>query len=158
LPSIRPPLTQISFRCFKSISVSKFLATFLILNSRLITHPPPNLSDLVDAYNSTLASLIDIHALSKPKLSKLNLSTSILLPYLPSKQPVVTWKTFGFALAHLITSNFFALPLTNITPLLLLRRNASTPLILLPPLQNLANFGIPSTLSSSVNLLLFFLH
>jgi len=97
--------------------------------------------------------------LSKPKLSELNLSTSdILLPYLPSKQPVVTWKTFGFALALLITSNSFALPLTNITPLLLLLRNASTPLLLLPPLQILANFGITSTLSSSVSLLLFFLH
>jgi len=53
-------LTQISFRCFKSISVSKF--TRDILHSRLITHPPPNLFDLVDAYNSTLTSLIDIHA------------------------------------------------------------------------------------------------
>jgi len=97
--------------------------------------------------------------LSKPKHSKLNLSTSgILLPYMPSKQPIVTWKNFGFALAHLSTSNSFALPLTNIIPLILLLRNASTPLLLFPPLQTLANFGIPSTLSSSVNLLLFFLH
>jgi len=65
LPSIPLPLTQISFRCFKSISVSKF--TRDILHSRLITHPPPNLPDLVDAYNSTLTSLIDIHAPLKTK-------------------------------------------------------------------------------------------
>jgi len=52
------------FRCFKSIRVSKF--TRHILHSRLITHPPPNLSDLVDAYSSTL-TLIDIHAPLKTK-------------------------------------------------------------------------------------------
>jgi len=65
LPSILSPLTQISFRCFKSIGVSKF--TRDILHSRLITHPPTNLSDLVDAYNSTLTSLSDIHAPLKTK-------------------------------------------------------------------------------------------
>jgi len=66
LPSIPPPLTQISFRCFKSIIVSKF--TRDILHSRLITHPPPNLSDLVDAYNSTLNfSYRYIHAPLKAK-------------------------------------------------------------------------------------------
>jgi len=65
LPSIPPPFTQISFRCFKSISVSKF--TCDILHSRLITHPPLNLSDLVDAYNSILTSLINIHAPFKTK-------------------------------------------------------------------------------------------
>jgi len=43
------------------------LATFFILESRLITHPPHNLSDLVVAYNSTLTSLIDIHAPLKTK-------------------------------------------------------------------------------------------
>jgi len=43
-----------------------------------------------------------------------------------SKRPAVTWKTFGFALTHLTTSNSFGLPRINITPLLLLR-NASTP-------------------------------
>jgi len=97
--------------------------------------------------------------LSKPKQFELNqLTSALLLPYLSSKQPVVTWKTFGFALAHLIPSNSFALPLTNITLLLLLLRNVSMPFSLSPPLQTLANFGIPSTLSSSVSLLLFFLH
>jgi len=97
--------------------------------------------------------------LAKPKLFEGNQSTSgILLPYLSSKQPVVTWKTFGFALAHLAASNSFALPQTNITPLLLLLRNASTPLLLPPPLRTLANFGIPSIISLSVSLLLFFLH
>jgi len=65
LPSTPLTRTQISFRCFKSISVSKF--TRDILHSRLITHPSLNLSDLVDAYNSTLTFLIDIHAPLKTK-------------------------------------------------------------------------------------------
>jgi len=52
-----PPLSQFSFRCFKSISVSKF--THNILHSRLITHPPQNFSDLVVAYNMSLSSLIN---------------------------------------------------------------------------------------------------
>jgi len=63
---IAPPLSsQIFFRCFKSISVSKF--TRDILHSRLVTHPPRNLSDLVEAYNTTLSSLIDKHAPLKTK-------------------------------------------------------------------------------------------
>jgi len=65
LTSIPLPLTQTSFHCFTSISVFKF--TRDILYSRLITHLPPNLSDLVDAYNFTLTSLIDIHAPLKTK-------------------------------------------------------------------------------------------
>jgi len=60
-----PPLSQFSFRCMKSISVPKF--TRDILHSRLITHPPPKLSDLVDAYNSTLSALLDKHAPVKTK-------------------------------------------------------------------------------------------
>ena len=60
-----PPVSQFSFRCFKSIGISKF--TRDILHSRLITHPPPNLSDLVEAYNTTLSSLIDSHAPLKTK-------------------------------------------------------------------------------------------
>ena len=59
------PLTQFTFRCFKSISISKF--TRDILYSPLVTHPPSNLSDLVVAYNTTLTSLIDKHAPLKTK-------------------------------------------------------------------------------------------
>jgi len=48
--------------------------------------------------------------LSKRKLCEPNQWTSgILLPYLPSKQSAVTWKTFGFTLTHLTTSNTFGL-------------------------------------------------
>jgi len=54
-----------------------------------------------------LVSIRDlIHAPLKTKTILAKRSTSgILLPYLPSKQPAVTWKTFGFALIHLTTSN-----------------------------------------------------
>ena len=64
-PVPAPPLSQISFRCMKSISVSKFIRD--IRHSRLITHPPPKLSELVDLYNSTLSSLLDKHAPIKTK-------------------------------------------------------------------------------------------
>ena len=60
-----PPLSEFSFRCLKSMSISKF--TQDILSSRLITHPPTNLSDLVDSYNTTLSSLLDKHAPLKTK-------------------------------------------------------------------------------------------
>jgi exonuclease III len=60
-----PSLSEFSFRCLKSINISKF--TRDILNSRLITHPPTNLSDLVDSYNTTLSSLLDKHAPLKTK-------------------------------------------------------------------------------------------
>jgi len=99
LPSIPLPLTQISFRCFKSTCVSKF--TRDILHSRLITRPPPNLSDLVDAYNSTLTSLIDIHAPLKTKTIRVKPINKWYTPALSAlKRHAVTWKTFGFALTH----------------------------------------------------------
>jgi exonuclease III len=60
-----PPLSQFSYRCFKSISIVKFCND--ISRSRLITHPPANLSDLVEAYNTTLSSLINKHAPLKTK-------------------------------------------------------------------------------------------
>ena len=64
-----PPLSQLIFRCMKSISVPKF--TRDILHSRLITHPPPKLSDLVDAYNTTLSTLLEAHAPIKTKTSRI---------------------------------------------------------------------------------------
>jgi hypothetical protein len=60
-----PPLTQFSYRCFKSISILKFSTD--ILHSRLITHQPTNLCDLIESYNSTISSLIDKHAPLKTK-------------------------------------------------------------------------------------------
>ena len=59
------PLSEFSFRCLKSISISKF--TRDILSSRLITHPPTDLSDLVESYNTTLSALLDKHAPLKTK-------------------------------------------------------------------------------------------
>jgi len=141
------PLTQISFRCFIFISVSKF--TRDILHSGLITHPPPNLSDLVDTwlYNSTLTYLIDIHAPLKTKPIRMKPINMFYTPALSAlktdhRHPENLWLR-THALTHLTTSNFFGLPQRNITPLILLLRNASTPLSLPPPLQTLANFGIP---------------
>jgi len=52
-PLSSPPLTEFSFHCLKSISLSKF--TRDIHTSQLITHSPTHLSDLVDSYNSILS-------------------------------------------------------------------------------------------------------
>ena len=49
----------------ESLSVPKF--THDILHSQLITHPPPKISDLVDAYNTTLPTLFEVHAPIKTK-------------------------------------------------------------------------------------------
>jgi exonuclease III len=54
------PLSKHSFRPIKSINIHSFIRD--ILSSTLITHPPSNLSDLVDCYNSTLSSLLNKHA------------------------------------------------------------------------------------------------
>ena len=50
----------------KSININKFNQN--ILSSKLVTNPPSNISDLVDSYNNTLSSLLNIHAPLKTKL------------------------------------------------------------------------------------------
>lgn len=65
----RPPppvLVTKFFRCLKSISLTKFQVD--IASSKLITNPPPSLSELVSCYNSTLSSLLDKHAPLKSKI------------------------------------------------------------------------------------------
>ena len=58
LPPSPPPLTEHFFRCIKSINLNNFIRD--IRTSRLITHPPTNLSDLVDCYNLTLSNILKI--------------------------------------------------------------------------------------------------
>jgi hypothetical protein len=53
------PLCKQSLRPVKSISIHSFIRD--IFSSTLITHPPSNLSDLVECYNSTLSSLPNKH-------------------------------------------------------------------------------------------------
>jgi len=68
--------------------------------------------------------------LSKPKLPELNQTTSgILLPYLPSKWPSVTWKTFDFALTHFTTSNFFGQPQTQFHSAIIAKKRFNASLI-----------------------------
>ena len=52
-PPPRAPITKRLTRAVTSIDESKL--SHDILSSRLITHPPSALSDLVDCYNSTLS-------------------------------------------------------------------------------------------------------
>jgi len=59
------PSFYFAFRCLKSIRISRF--TMDVLSCRLITHPPTDLSDFVDSYNSTLATLLGKHAPIKTK-------------------------------------------------------------------------------------------
>ncbi len=60
-----PPLSEFSFRCLKSINISKFKRD--ILTSPLVTRHHTHLSQLVDSYNNTLSSLLDKHAPLKTK-------------------------------------------------------------------------------------------
>lgn len=65
----RPPSSPVSkhlTRAIHSINVERFARDDI--SSRLITHPPSNLSDLIDCYNSTLTNLLDKHA---PLISKI---------------------------------------------------------------------------------------
>ena len=59
------------------MSICKFMRD--ISTSRLVTHPPTNLSDRVDYYNTTLPSLLDKHASLKTKTirSVINKSSSV---------------------------------------------------------------------------------
>jgi Reverse transcriptase (RNA-dependent DNA polymerase) len=52
-------------RAIHSINIGRFIRD--IISSRLITHPPSNLSDLIDCYNSTLTNLLNKHAPLKSK-------------------------------------------------------------------------------------------
>ena len=65
-PPSSPPITEHFFRCIKSINLNNFIRD--IRTSRLITHPPTNLSDLVDCYNLTLSNILNKHAPLKSKL------------------------------------------------------------------------------------------
>ena len=65
-PPSPPSLTEHFFRCVKSINLNNFIHD--IRTSRRITHPPTNLSDLDDCYNSTLSNILNKHA---PLTSKL---------------------------------------------------------------------------------------
>ena len=65
-PLSPPPLTKHFFRCIKSINLNNFIRD--IRTSRLITHPPTNLSDLVECYNLTLSNILNKHAPLKSKL------------------------------------------------------------------------------------------
>jgi exonuclease III len=60
------PITKCFIRSIRSININHFCLD--ILSSRLITHPPSELSDLVDCYNSTLSDLLNKHAPLKSKI------------------------------------------------------------------------------------------
>ena len=63
-----PPPTLISFRRFHDFDVN--LYTSDLKSSRLITHPPQSLGSLIISYNTTLSSLLDIHAPLVTKLTQ----------------------------------------------------------------------------------------
>ena len=60
------PVSKHLTRAIHSIYIERFARD--IISSRLIAHPPSNISDLVDCYNSTLTNLLDKHA---PLVSKI---------------------------------------------------------------------------------------
>ena len=71
------PLSKHLTRSIHSINIKSFIQD--IMSSNLITYPPTTLSDLVDCYNSTLATLLTKHA---------PLNSKILHP-----KPAIHWFT-----------------------------------------------------------------
>src|SRR6218665_2012584 len=59
-PFVRPPPPTHSFRLTGSIDRPAFIKS--ILDSQLILNPPSSLEDLLSCYNSTLSTLLNIHA------------------------------------------------------------------------------------------------
>ena len=60
------PITKCLTRAIRAINITNFCHD--ILSSRLITHPPSTLSDLVNCYNLTLSQLLNKHAPLKSKI------------------------------------------------------------------------------------------
>jgi len=63
------PITKYLTRAIRAINITELCHD--ILSSRLITHPPSTLSDLVDCYNSTLSQLLNKHAPLKSKIIRI---------------------------------------------------------------------------------------
>ena len=69
--TIKPPIHPFSvhsFRSVNSINVDQFIRDISI--SRLITHPPSTLNELLHSYNSTLSFIFNKHAPLKTKIVK----------------------------------------------------------------------------------------
>ena len=77
-PSV-PPSKHFT-RSIHSINIQSFIRD--IISSRLITHPPTNLTDLVDCFNSTLCALLNKHAPLKCKSLRLKPANQWFTPAL----------------------------------------------------------------------------
>ena len=78
-PSVSLPSKHLT-RSIHSINVHNFMLD--IISSSLITHPPSDLSGLVDCYNSTLAALLNKHAPLKSTTSRTKPSNKWFTPAL----------------------------------------------------------------------------
>ena len=67
-PLVSSPPSAQSFRSIKAINVTQFSRDITL--SRLITHPPSSLNELVDCYNTILTGILDKHAPLKTKTVK----------------------------------------------------------------------------------------
>ena len=83
IPNPPPPATTITYRCLSKINYHKFICDQNF--TPLITNPPHplTLTDLHDAYFTTLRSLLDRHA---PLITKsIKYSRTTLSPWIPSE-------------------------------------------------------------------------
>ena len=109
---LRPPSSPISkhlTRAIHSINIERF--TRDIISSRLITHPPSNLSDLIDCYNSTLTNLLDKHA---PLISKITRTKPPQPWFTPTLNKLKSAKrrlerTYGLNLTPWMILNYYGL-------------------------------------------------
>ena len=70
IPSVQHKEKVITFRQYHKIDMDNF--TQDLNKSEFVCSPASNVSDLYDQYNSSLASILDIHAPEKKKNSKKN--------------------------------------------------------------------------------------
>ena len=113
-PPSPPPLTKHFFRCIKSINLNNFIRD--IHTSRLITHPPTNLSDLVECYNLTLSNILNKHAPLKSKFLRPKPSNPWFTPALQKlKSTRRHLEKSGLRLTLLLTWNLSNLLLTTTT-------------------------------------------
>ena len=80
IPVPSPPFAKHFTRSIHSINIQSFIRD--IISSPLITHPPANLTDLVDCYNTTLVALLNKHAPLKCKSLRLKPANQWFTPAL----------------------------------------------------------------------------
>ena len=127
-------------RSIHSINTNSFILD--IMSSKLITHPPTILSDLVDCYNSTLSALLNKHAPLKSKIFHPKPANHWFTPALNKLKRAKRHLERVWSKSHSIEDLFYVLPLIIIMLLSSKLKESITLLSLLLVLLILVSSGI----------------